>query len=242
MTLQDYVACIRRAATTTALFGTLKAAAMEAGLEYLAYAALRDHERYGAATYPAPAVMTTYPEAWVARYFERGYRRIDPVLRHTTGIAVPCLWNWLPEIRKLDDRERRVLDEAREAGLRQGMTVPLIGPYDTCALFACATGKEDADLEPHLGRLGLYAALFHVAFVEVAGIGYRTPPDEALTPMERRCLKWVARGKSSWEIGKILDIRETTVRTHLRRALRKLDVRTRAMAVARAMRLGLLDE
>lgn len=241
MNLREYLARIRPAATTSVLFGTLRTAAMNAGLRHLAYLALRDHERYGAHA-SRPAVMTTYPETWVAHYFERGYHRVDPVLRHTSGIGVPYLWSWLPEIRKLDDRERRVLDEAREAGLRQGMAVPLIGPYDTCALFAYATGNVDADLEPHLGRFGLYAALFHVAFVEVAGIGYRTPQAEALTAMERRCLKWVARGKSSWEIGKILGIGETTVRTHLRRALRKLDVRTRAMAVARAMRLGLLDE
>jgi len=241
MNLEVFLARLRQAATTDALFGTLKEAADRAGLEYLAYAALKDHARYGAPAHPAPAVMLTYPQDWIARYFEQGHEKIDPVLLHTIGIGVPYLWRWLPKLRALDGKQSQVLAEARDAGLKQGMTVPLIGPAGARALLSYATGDEAADIESRLGRLGLYAALFHVAFVEMTGVVRRNLPAEPLRPMERACLEWVAEGKTAWEVAVILGISEATARAYLRRARRKLKATTLAMAVARAMHLGLLD-
>ena len=241
MKLASFLARIRRAGTLLEHFHTLESAARRNGLEYIAYAALREHDRYGAPQYPAPAVMLSYPERWVTRYFERGYERIDPVLLHSIGIGVPYLWRWLARLRPLEPRQARLLEEARAAGLAQGMTVPLIGPAGARALLSYATGDETADIEPHLGRMGLYSALFHLAFVEMAGVVRDSPPPKPLTAMERTCLRWTSEGKTSWEIAVILGISEATVRTHLRRARRKLGASTLAMAVARVLHLGLLD-
>lgn len=241
MKLEVFLARLRQAATTAALFGALEEAAGCAGFEYLAYAALKNHARYGAPAHPAPAVMLTYPQDWIARYFEQGYEKIDPVLLYTIGIGMPYLWRWLPKLRALDRKQSRVLAEARDAGLKQGMTVPLLGPAGARALLSYATGDEAADIEPRLGRLGLYAALFHVAFVEMTGVVRRNLPVEPLRPMERACLEWVAEGKTAWEVAVILGISEATARAYLRRARRKLKATTLAMAVARAMHLGLLD-
>lgn len=241
MNLESFLIRIRQARTTASLFRILQEAARQAGLEHVAYAALQDHASYEATTHAPPAVRLTYPDRWVTHYYEQGYDKIDPVLSHTIDIGVPYLWHWLPKMRRLGDLQRRVLEEAREAGLRQGMTVPLNGPHGTRAVLSFATGSESTELEPHLGRLGLYAAIFHCAFVEKVGIGRRGLPAKALSRMELACLGWVAQGKTSWEVGAILGIRETTARAYLRRALRKLGAPTRAMAVARAMHLGLIE-
>jgi len=240
--LKSYLAHLRQADTPAALFEVLHIHAKKAGLDRLAYAALKDHERYAAPAHPAPGVMLTYPKAWVERYFARGYQKIDPVLVYTTDIAVPYLWRWLPLIRKLDQAQQLVLDEAREAGLHQGMSVPLIGPHATRALLSFASGEPNCEIEIRLGRLGLYSALFHVAFTEMVGAARFTPPTDLLTSQEHECLRWLAEGKTSWEIGIILEISEHTVRSYLRTIFLKLDVTNRAMAVARAMRLGLLDD
>ncbi|ANI21638.1 hypothetical protein AB870_25750 [Pandoraea faecigallinarum] len=63
----------------------------------------------------------------------------------------------------------------------------------------------------------------------------------ALTPRERECLAWVARGKTSWEIGRILTISEHGVVFHLRSAMRKFDVSSRHRAAKLAGDYGLLD-
>jgi len=64
-------------------------------------------------------------------------------------------------------------------------------------------------------------------------------PVSALTPRELECIRWVADGKTDWEIGQILSISQSTVRFHLDRARSKLDAKTRAQAVARLVLGGL---
>jgi DNA-binding CsgD family transcriptional regulator len=59
---------------------------------------------------------------------------------------------------------------------------------------------------------------------------------------ESQVLRWVAAGKSDWEIGKILRISEKTVNFHVQNAKRKLGVGTRPQAVVAAMREGLIDD
>ncbi|WP_199763242.1 helix-turn-helix domain-containing protein, partial [Bradyrhizobium guangdongense] len=44
---------------------------------------------------------------------------------------------------------------------------------------------------------------------------------------ERQCLRWVEEGKSSWEIGVILNVSLNTVNFHLKNAMRKLETSTR---------------
>lgn len=54
-----------------------------------------------------------------------------------------------------------------------------------------------------------------------------------LTARERDALRWVAEGKSDWEISVILGLSQTTVRFHVDNARRKLGAVNRAQAVAR---------
>ena len=69
----------------------------------------------------------------------------------------------------------------------------------------------------------------------------RTPaPLPALTRRERECLLWAAEGKTSWEIGQLLNISERTSIFHLQNATHKLGASGRQAAIARAISLGLI--
>lgn len=57
-----------------------------------------------------------------------------------------------------------------------------------------------------------------------------------LTSREAEVLTWVARGKSAWEIGEILDITKRTVDEHVHAAVRKIGAVNRTHAVALAIR------
>jgi len=61
-----------------------------------------------------------------------------------------------------------------------------------------------------------------------------------LTQREREVLRLLADGNSNEEIGKELFISPETVRTHIRKAMAKLDADTRTQAVATALRQSLI--
>jgi len=61
-----------------------------------------------------------------------------------------------------------------------------------------------------------------------------------LTPRELECLKWVADGKSTWEISRILGISEHGVQHHVRNTMDKFSVTSRHKAVARAIACGVI--
>lgn len=56
------------------------------------------------------------------------------------------------------------------------------------------------------------------------------PPDQTLSPREVEIMDWVKMGKTNYEIGIILNISTFTVKNHLQRIFRKLDVTNRAQA------------
>ncbi len=65
-------------------------------------------------------------------------------------------------------------------------------------------------------------------------------PNEILTARELEVLSAVAEGLSTSEVAKRLGVRSSTIRTHVEHLCRRLNVRTRAQAVARAHATGQL--
>ena len=59
-----------------------------------------------------------------------------------------------------------------------------------------------------------------------------------LKPREVEVLEWVREGKSNSEIGQILQLSPHTVKNHVQKIMKKLQVKTRGQAVTRAIGLG----
>jgi DNA-binding CsgD family transcriptional regulator len=62
-----------------------------------------------------------------------------------------------------------------------------------------------------------------------------------LTAREQDVLRWLRQGKSNWDISRILDISEHTVKFHLRAVCRKLNVQNRVQVVAFAEKYNLVS-
>jgi DNA-binding NarL/FixJ family response regulator len=69
----------------------------------------------------------------------------------------------------------------------------------------------------------------------------RSVVEASLTPREQEILVMISEGLTMHQVGTRLGISPRTVETHVAKLYRKLGVRTRVHAVARASELGLLD-
>ena len=82
-------------------------------------------------------------------------------------------------------------------------------------------------------------------YVDPALAGFLAGPEAAerlpLTKREREVLRLLADGMRNEQVGRQLSISPLTVRTHVKKAMDKLEADTRTQAVARALRESLID-
>jgi LuxR family transcriptional regulator, quorum-sensing system regulator CviR len=60
-------------------------------------------------------------------------------------------------------------------------------------------------------------------------------PPVALTMRQKEVLRWLCEGKTNWEIGKILGTTQDTAKYHVAQIFLRLNVVSRAQAVAKAL-------
>jgi DNA-binding NarL/FixJ family response regulator len=121
--------------------------------------------------------------------------------------------------------DRALLTEALDVGVR-GFVLKE-APMDDLLRAVQSVAAGATYVDPVLA--GTLAAL---------SVGPQLPQ---LTQREREVLRLLADGLANEEIGKRLFISAETVRTHVRKAMNKLDADTRTQAVARALRDHLIS-
>jgi len=241
MDLFSFIECSNQTRSLPALFDLLVNCATEQGFNEVAYGALTYPEAVRLPEHPAPAVAMNFPRDWCDRYFERRYYQIDPVVRRAPNFSGPFVWDQLADTCCLLKGEELVLAESREAGLRRGISVPLFGPSGRVSVISFASSFDDVDPVHRMSHLSTLAWQFHIAFAEIAQPPEQDMPKIQLSAREREVLQWTAEGKSSWDIGMILQISDNTVNYHIKNAIRKLGTTSRTVAVVKAIRLNLIE-
>jgi DNA-binding CsgD family transcriptional regulator len=181
-----------------------------------------------------PLLDVAWPAEWEERYRLRSYVLDDPNFLYLKRTAEPFTWEEAVEACENTPRQRRVMDEASEFGMRCGFVVPIYSLKMAPAVITMA-GLRSFQGEHARAELHLAAIYAH------SRIRALSPPESeqaapVLTARERECLEWVAAGKSDWEIGEILAISEKTVNAHVERVKRKFAVGSRIQAVVMALR------
>lgn len=240
MRISEFIERSNEAATAPELFSLLQRAGGSVGFDYIAYGALTNHDIYGVAGEKAPAVVLNYPSFWVDHYFEHDYQSSDPVVVYTNRMPLPYTWRHLEEVLELTPYEKTIMDECDAAGLHNGLSIPLHGPFGSTAVVSFASSAPDAEADPHIGWLHALATQFHVAYTRLSVGNRPVHPPIHLSQRERDCLAWSARGKSSWDIGMILGISEHTVTFHIKNAMAKFGTTSRIVAIVQAIRLNLI--
>jgi LuxR family quorum-sensing transcriptional regulator LasR len=187
-------------------------------------------------------VRSTYSPAWRQFYTSQGFAHIDPVVAHCTAKASPLVWS--PDLFTTNPQQT-MYEEARAHGLRAGVTLPIHGPRQEAGMLCFVNDSNPTDefwrhLDVVLPNLVLLRDLvIDTSQPHLDRHAQALMPK--LTPREQECLKWTARGKSTWEISHILSCSEAVVNFHLKNIRAKFGVNSRRAAAVIATQLGLID-
>jgi DNA-binding CsgD family transcriptional regulator len=190
-------------------------------------------------------VARNYPDDWMAHYEANHYEKKDPVPRHAFANDRPFIWDSVVHARNLKPEEQRVMDEAREAGLLDGIAVPICGQNGELAGVGMASSI--GGVRPDINLLSKIRALtlqFHLVYTELEKKDRSNCGNFIgnihLTAREKEILLWAAEGKSDAVIAEIIGISHATVRFHMNNIFRKLNANERTLATVKAIRHGLI--
>lgn len=181
-------------------------------------------------------LLSGWDEDWFDRYAERGYVHHDPVARHSFFTTLPFEWSEALADRQTDEAALRVVEEARDFGLTEGLCVPV--HMESGAKGAVSLAGEAAHLG-QLQRLELHMLALYVhgrlRFLQTAA-----PPRRAITAREAEVLKWAAVGKTASEIADITGLTTRTINQHCENAQKRMGTSNRLHTVVEALRQGLI--
>jgi len=178
------------------------------------------------------------PSEWLALYRSRRYDRVDPVLRRHYASYTPQAWSQTYKT-ATTVAERRFIEASSEFGLRDGMTLGIACDTHGYGSVLSFAGDDFVQTPRHQSMLEFLTPALHGVLVRLAAKNCRAMT--RLTAREQEALRWTSVGKTTWEMARIIGISERTVAFHVGNAMRKLEARTRAQAIARAAALGFLD-
>jgi transcriptional regulator EpsA len=153
---------------------------------------------------------------------QSGFSLDDPGLRSTLGSALlkmrSATIHGITDERGSHDCLYVVFSTKEHYSEHERGAMAMVMPYIDTAL-------RQVEHLPHQATVGTPAS--------TAPVEPRTAFPDVLTERESEILKWVALGKTNPEIGSILDISAFTVKNHMQRVFKKLDVSNRAQAVGK---------
>jgi DNA-binding CsgD family transcriptional regulator len=205
----------------------------ELGFEYFAYSAM---VLRGIHTGENRSLHNLPEDLWLA-YPVFNKRTTNPIASRSMKEMTPHFW-YLSEsslVGKLLPLYRKALRH----GVRKGMCVPVHNAEGISGTFTLATLGSSTDLSAVAPLCLLFSKYVYEA-TERCWQGQARSTPITLSPRETECLSWAAKGKTAWEIGRVMSISEHTAVFHLRNSVAKLGTSTRQQAVAIAIEWGLI--
>jgi len=192
-------------------------------------------------------VFTTMPVEWVRRYDEYNYIDVDPRVRALSTAPLPVVWDrttFRGESAKMD----LFLRDASNHGLTSGISFPIGDTRGRPAIMALNSSIADWDearlqqINSNFGDIMLFGQYFHELIMTGLLDKAIGPLNQgrALSPRERECLGFIARGLASEDISERMSITVRTVQMHVDSMRTKLGASNRQEAVALAIKRGII--
>lgn len=230
--VQEFVDQARRLSTETELFRIMEQVTLDIGFHYFA---LINHVDLRCPT-DHIIHLDNYPPSWSQHFIDNRLYTEDPILRASLTTHVGFAWTEVPKIIAMTRRQRSILERAAKHGLAAGFTVPVHIPGELNGSCSFATHKGRSPPSRNLLLAQLIGAFGFQAARRLKRIdGFLAQAPRQLTPRQRDCLLWAIRGKTDWEISRILGLSEETVSQHLDMARERYGVSRRLPLAVRAI-------
>jgi DNA-binding CsgD family transcriptional regulator len=179
-------------------------------------------------------------EEWKQTYIQKAYWKIDTRIIMARKRIVPFRWSDIPC--RVD-----FISNDLVTGVLDGITVPVHGPNHFFGFlhFTYATDQKKVAswlqyIQPFIACLAQHITAAKSALIDKGSLSpllYNQQQNNAiiLTDQQRKCLVWVAEGKSTEETALILGISVSTVNKHLDSVAKLLNTNTRAHTIAKAI-------
>lgn len=181
-----------------------------------------------------------YPSAWAETYVAFDLGKTDPIRRAGDQRMHGFPWSNVSDIIPLTSSEVRTFRTGQHHGLVDGYTIPRHLPGQASGTCTFALGPDGRLPVAMLDVAELVGAAALAATWRLARHGF-VPRWRRPTDRQRDCILWAARGKTDWEISRILGISHGTVIQHLKEARERYNTRKRASLVVCALFDGLIS-
>ncbi len=185
-----------------------------------------------------------WPQGWPERYIEKRYLLVDPTIRYLPHAERGYSWKTALaffEENTQHSKMRKMLDDAKRNGLRQGYMFPIHSAKGLVGNMS--VGGLDLDLSPV--EISLFEQVAKLTLLKLLAFSGHTQKPEKMeaaemTARELEILSYLADGRTSQDIANILNISNHTVDWHINSIQEKFRARNRQHAVATAFRRGLI--
>lgn len=243
--LGEFSASLAAARTFDASMDILHEAVAKLGFPAVVYSHMTSPRRPDGRWNAPPLATRNYPRGWDRLWWDR-YSTHDPYYHACFEGNLTIDWGEVQRRNRLTTIQRDCCRYLADQQLSMGLTIPLHLPQGRFGFVSAVVDVSDDDEWERIkarsaDAVFLIAHHFHSFVARRFGSPFPAPNEVGLTERELECLGWVARGKTSAEIACIICRSEETVRIHVKNAMRKLGVSSRAQAVLAAVDAGVLS-
>ncbi|MES2351385.1 MAG: LuxR family transcriptional regulator [Pseudomonadota bacterium] len=229
-----HIESLLTATSENEFFAALSIAARELGFDYCAYGMRLPWP----ISNPKLIMVNNYPTAWQQRYAAQGFLAVDPTVQHGMKSVLPLVWT-----EKVFEGCRGFWEEARAHGLNVGIAQSSYNAMGVGGLLTLARSNEalsEAEIRENSLKVSWLVQYAHEGMTRLVSAGQVAEPPPSLTAREVEVLRWTADGKTSGEVGQIMNISERTVNFHINNSLVKLGAVNKTALVIKAAMLRLL--
>jgi DNA-binding CsgD family transcriptional regulator len=236
---EEYVHKAGHVSTPDQLFDLFVETMRQFGYDQVLLGFATDHKEIGIKA--GIGIIENCPDGWMKHYHENSLEKIDPIISFGVHQSGGFEWNKIGKVVRLKRNQINFLNQSDEAGLHNGLTVPLRGRFNEIAGVSLSTKEKKDACQFSRDILTAHCNHFYISYKRLHTKQDLNPKNIVLTPLERDILIYAALGHTDDEIGDKLKISRHTVNKYFRLLYSKFDANNRILAVVKALSIGLIS-